>query len=202
MADSDRSPGPAAGLTLTCRPGKNGNTLLFPYKIENRGQVDVYAMHAMASVDPESGEAKTRELAAVVILGPDSDAFVGKFAAPLPTDRRVAVPIFPLARRVEAGGTLEAQLEISLPLAETSPYFADLTLRDYEIVDLKGVIFTIGYWIAGADGLVANPADYAPDLYSVVTRNTMRSARRLTQRFPTSGLQLFRRKDAFPRAIA
>jgi len=126
---------------------------------------------------------------------------IGKFAAPLPTDRRIAVPVFPLARRLRAGTGLEGRIEIPLPLAETSPYFPDLTLRQYEIVDIKGVLLTIGYWLAGSDGFFADPTDYAADLFVVETRNTMRSALRVSQRFPTTGLQLFRRTDAFPRAI-
>jgi hypothetical protein len=44
--------------------------------------------------------------------------------------------------------------------------------------------------------------DYAPGLSVVVTRNTGRSARRVSQRFPTTGLQIFKRTDAFPRSLA
>jgi hypothetical protein len=38
-------------------------------------------------------------------------------------------------------------------------------------------------------------------LFTVVTRHTVRSARLLTQHFPTRSLQLFRRTDQFPREI-
>ena len=55
--------------------------------------------------------------------------------------------------------------------------------------------------VAGLDSLAATPADYAPDLFVVVTRNTLKSALRVTQRFPTSSLQLFRRTDQFPRSL-
>jgi hypothetical protein len=199
MADQ---PAPAAGeVRLLCRPGKTGNVLHFSYTLENRGAADVYVMHAVPVLDPASGEARARDEVAVVILGNNQDAVLGKFVAPLPTDRRVAVPVLPLARHLPAGASLEARLEIVLPLAETSPYFGDLALRQYEIVDIKGVVFTIGYWEAGRDGLVATPADYAPGLLTVVTRNSRASARRAVQRFPTTGLQLFRRLDAFPRSL-
>jgi hypothetical protein len=203
MAEPDRAVGApsAPGLRLTCRPGKSGTTLLFPYTLENQGSVDVYAMHALPSVDPQSGEPSAKDLAPVVILGADGDAIIGKFAAPLPTDRRVAIPVMPLAQHLPAGGSLEGKIEVPLPLAEASPYFADLTLRQYDMVDIKGVSFTIGYWRADTAGLMAVPAEYAPGLFNVVTPNTLRSAQRIAQRFPTTGLQLFRRKDAFPRAF-
>ncbi len=203
MSDADRSPSDAAAaaLRLTCRPGRTGNTLVFPYTLENRGPVEIYVMDALPSLGPAGDTATANDQAAVVILGPEGDAIIGKFAAPLPTDRRVAFAILPLARRLAPQASFEGRLEIALPLAETSPYFPDLTLRQYEMVDIKGVVFTIGFWLAGADGLSAVPADYAPDLFSVVTRNTLRSARRVWQRFPTSGLQLFRRTDAFPRDL-
>ncbi len=200
MAEPERA-GAAAGVGLTCRPGKSGGMLLFPYRLENQGPADIYAMHALPSIDPASGAARADDAAGIVIAGEDGDAVVGKFVAPLPTDRRVAVPVFPLARHLPAGASLEGRLEILLPLAETSPYFPDLTLRGYQITEIKGVQLTIGYWLAGIDGLAAIPADYAPDLVSVVTRNTLRSALRVAQRYPTSGLQLFRRTDAFPRVL-
>jgi len=203
VSDPGRAPGDAAAaaLRLTCRPGRNGNTLVFPYTLENRGAVEIYAMDALPSLDPTGDTATANDQAAVVILGADGDAILGKFAAPLPTDRRVAFAILPLARRLAPQGSFEGRLEITLPLAETSPYFADLTLRQYEMVDIKGVVFTMGFWLAGADGLSAVPTDYAPGLFTVVTRNTLRSARRVSQRFATSGLQLFRRADAFPRSL-
>lgn len=188
-----------ADLQLNCQPSKTGNVLVFPYTLENRGPGEVYAMHALPSA--AGGEPKANDSTAVVISAENGDAMIGKFAAPLPTDRRIAVPVFPLARRLRAGTGVEGRIEIPLPLAETSPYFPDLTLRQYEIVEIKGVLLTIGYWLAGSDGMFADPTDYAADLFVVETRNTMRSALRVSQRFPTSGLQLFRRTDAFPRAL-
>lgn len=201
MADHDQALA-SADLRLTCRPGKAGNRLQFPYRLENRGATDIYAMHAWPSIDPTSGEARASQQAGVVILGKEGDAVLGHFTAPLPTDRRVAVPVVPLARRLPSGGSVEGHLEVPLPLAETSPYFADLSLRQYELVDIAGVLFTIGYWIGGIDGLVAAPADYAPDLFVVAARNTLRSARQVSQRLPATGLQIFKRTDAFPRSLA
>jgi hypothetical protein len=190
-----------ADLRLSCQPSKAGGALVFPYAVENRGSAAVYVMHALPGSDPATGAARANDQAVVVILGAEGDAILGKFAAPLPTDRRIAVPVVPLARHLPAGGKLEARIEIPIPLAETSPYFPDLTLRQYEVVDIKGVVFTIGYWLEGADGLVAGPVDHAPDLSVVVTRDTWRSARRVSRRFPTTGLQIFRRTDAFPRVL-
>jgi hypothetical protein len=192
----------SAGLRLTCKPSKAGNVLLFPYTLENQGPGEVFVMHALPSADPASGEARPNAITAVVIAGDGNMAIIGKFAAPLPTDRYVALPVFPLARRLPARASLDGQVEIPLPLAETSPYFPDLPLRRYEIVEIQGIIFTIGYWFAGADGLSAVPATYAPDLFEIETRHTLRSAHRVSQHFPTSGLQLFKRTDAFPRFIA
>lgn len=191
----------AANLRLVCRPSKAGNVLRFPYTLDNQGQTDVYAMHALPAADPDSGEARANETAAIVIAGPDGDAIVGKFAAPLPLDRRIAVPVVPFARRVPPGGSIEGSIEIPLPLAETSPYFPDLPLRRYQMVDIRAVVLTIGYWLAHRDNLVVAPAEYAPDLFVVVTPNTLRNALRVTQRFPTTGLQLFKRTDQYPRSL-
>lgn len=187
-------------LLLTCHPGKTGNKLTFPYTLENRGRAVLYPMHAMASIAPD-GEASANEQCPVVILGGQGSVILGKLAAPLPTDRQVAVQAVPLARRLHPGGSLDGLLEIQLPLAETSPYFSDLPLRQYEMIDFESIVFTIGYWVDGVDGLAAAPTDYAPDLFVVVTRKTLASVRHATQRFPTKALQLFKRLDAFPRAL-
>ena len=190
---------PPADLRLTCRPGKSGDRLTFAYSLQNNGPGEVFIMDALPSLDPASGDPRAVEQPAVVILRPDGDVMLGRFLAPPPIDRRVAIPAIPLARRLPPGATLERQLEVPLPLAETSPYFPDLTLRRYKPVEIKGVLFAIGYWAAGDEGVLAAPAEYAPGLCVIGTRNAPRAARRVSQRFATTALQLFQRDDAFPR---
>jgi hypothetical protein len=185
-----------AALRLTCQPSKAGNVLVFPYRLVNEGPDEVYAMHAL----PKGG-GQANETAAIVIAGDNSDAMIGKFAPPLPTDRRIATPLVPLVRRLPAGGAIDGRIEITLPLAETSPYFPDLTLRQYEIIDIKGVVVTIGYWLADTGELVARPSTAGPDLLDILTADPVQSAKLATQRFPTNALQLFRRNDAFPRKL-
>jgi hypothetical protein len=180
-------------LRLTCQPSKAGNVLLFPYTLENQGSGDIYAVHALP------GGAAPNETAAVVIAGDNGEVIIGKFATPLPPDRRIVAPVTPLARRLPAGAKLEGRIEITLPVAETTPYFPDLTLRKYEIVEIKSVIVTIGYWLAETTDLVARPAANAPDLLTILTADPVGSAKLASQRFPTHGLQLFRRTDQFPR---
>jgi hypothetical protein len=188
-------------IRLNCRPYQEGKVLVFPYEVRNQGDTDAFIMDAVVSVDHRSRAAKPNAQSAVVLHGPSTDATVGKFIAPLPADRRMAMPVIPLARRLPPSEAFEGRLEIPTPLAETSPYFADLPLRQYEVVDISGVVFTLGYWTAGIDGLAALPVEYAPELFNVVTRNTLASARLVSQRFPVHSLQLFRRTDQFPRCI-
>jgi hypothetical protein len=188
---------PASGpLRLTCQPSKAGNKLVFPYRLTNAGPAEIYAMDAL----PAAG-GQANDTAAVIIGGENGDAIVGKFAPPLPIDRRIAIPLVPLARQIAAGGTLEGRIEIALPLAETSPYFPDLTLRQYEIVDIKGIVLAIGYWLADTADLVARPAAEGSDLLAIHAADPAKAARFAPQRFPTTALQFFRRTDAFPRAF-
>ena len=185
-----------AALRLACQPSRSGNALVFPYTLANDGPGEVYAIHALAV-----GGTPANESAAVVIAGEDSDAIVGKFVPPLPADRRIAVSVVPLARCLPAGGLLEGRIEVVLPLAETSPYFPDLTLRQYQIVDLAGVVLTIGYWLADPTEVVARQASAGPDLLTVHQVSPEVSPRSVRQRFPTRGLQLFRRTDGFLRNV-
>jgi hypothetical protein len=105
----------------------------------------------MASIAP-NGDALARDGGAAVILGRNGDVILGKFAAPLPVDRQVAVPAVSLAKRLAPGERLKGLIEIAMALAETRPYFGDLPLRQYEVADFDAVNFTIGYWADGVDG--------------------------------------------------
>ena len=183
-------------------PARNATHSSSPIRWKTPSSVYVYVIDAMPTVDATTRAAAVNPRVVPVIHGPGTDATIGRFIAPLPTDRRVAMPVIPLARRLPHGGTFEGRVELALPLAETGPYFADLTLRQYAVVTITGVVFTIGFWVAGEDGLAALPCNYAPDLFTVVTRNTVRSAHRKSQRFAVRALQLFRRTDAFPRTLA
>jgi hypothetical protein len=184
-----------ATLRLECHPSRSGNLLIFPYTLANEGPGDVYAMHAFP------GKGKAIERTAIVLASEDGDVILGKFVPPLPTDRRMAVTAVPLARRLAAGTSFEGGIEIPIPLAETSPYFPDLTLRRYEIVDIKGVQLTIGYWPADPQRISAEPCPDALDLFEIRARDPASVARRIARRFPTTGLQLFKRTDAFPRVL-
>jgi hypothetical protein len=188
-----------AAFSLECKPGKEGHFLMFPYRLQNLGRVDVFVMDALPGFVDEANLPTVDRDFGVVVHGPGDDVTLGKFIAPLPTDRRIAMPVIPLARHLPAGGVLEGLVRTPVPFAETSPYFADLTLRQYEAVDIKGVAFTIGYWMSARDGIATSPVDYAPDLSVIVTRNTTRSALAISQYLPVRALQLFRRNDAFPR---
>jgi hypothetical protein len=130
--------GSTAALRLSCQPSKAGNKLVFPYRLENEGPEAVYAMHAIPVPGIGADEA-----AAVVIAGSNSEAIIGKFVPPLPLDRRIAVPLTPLAYHLPAGEAAEGRIEVPLPLAETSPYFPDLTLREYEPVDITAVVLMV-----------------------------------------------------------
>lgn len=187
---------PTAALRLSCQPSKAGNKLVFPYRLENEGPGDVYAMHAMPAPAAAADEA-----AAVIIGAANGEAIIGKFVPPLPMDRRIAVPLIPLARHLPAGEFVEGRIEVRLPLAETSPYFPDLTLREYELVDIAGVVLTVACWLADPGEVIAKPFAAAAELVTLHPSSPATSARLATQRFPTRGLQLFRRTDQFPRQV-
>jgi len=108
-------------IQLNCQPAKEGNALVFRYRVTNQGGPEAYVMHAVADATP-SGEPFANEAEAVVVLGPGQIAVVGKFPAPLPADRRMARALIPLARRLAPAETFDSCLHIPMPFAETSPY--------------------------------------------------------------------------------
>jgi len=180
-------------LKLTCHPGKDGHKFVFDYTLHNLGQTDVYVMQATTSIDPSTRAARADDKVACVILDGQGDAIIGKFPAPLPTSQRAAMPVLPLAVRLAPGDILEERLEVAEPLAETSPYLPDLKLREYDVVDIDAVVFAIGYWVSGVEGIAAAPSPYAPGLYSMVTGGGGTGSAVVSQRFKTRGLQVFKR---------
>lgn len=195
---------PATELTLSCRPAREGRTLVFEYSLFNPGKLDVYVHDAMPLVDRETRAASANSGAISIIHSPSGDAIIGKFIPPMPSSLRPAVPITPLAHRLAPGEAMERRLEAPEPLAETSPYLPDLLLWQYEVVDIAAVVFTIAYWISGGDGFAVMPTPYAKGLFSVVLTGGGPGAGTMlvSQRFATRGLQIFRRTDSFPRALS
>lgn len=190
-----------SGIQLHCQPARDGNMLLFKYRITNLGTDDAYVMHALADVAAD-GALFANEDAAVVVLGPDQIAVVGKFLAPLPADRRMARRAVPLARHVAPGESFETCLNIPMPLAETSPYYGELRLRQYEPVELAGTSFRLGVWRGGNAGLAARPVAYAEDLFEILSRTEEVTPDYVTQHFPTKGLQILKRAGLFSRPVA
>lgn len=188
-------------VRLTCRPGIAGKQLTFQYQVENHGPGAAYLMDALPAADHASGNARANDQIAVVILRDQAEAVIGKYVPPLPTDRRIIVPLQPLVCLLKPGEALERELRVSLPLAETSPYLPDLLLREYEIVELQAVLFAIGFWPRETPNLHATPSGYDPDHLTIINSGPPAVASLASQRFPIRSLQLFKRTDAFPRAI-
>jgi hypothetical protein len=187
------------GVTLTCRPDRAGNKLIFPYTVTNHGAADIYVMDATAARDPSTGRPIIDRNAPVIWLGADGFAHVLKGIAPLPPDRAVNVRVIPFAAKLTPGASLERSLEVPLPLAETDPYHPDLPLREYELTDIKGVVLTIEFLRSTVEGFAVEPAAGAPDLYHVRSKHTAGQTERVSCAFPSRQLQILKRPDNFPR---
>lgn len=186
-------------VKLECQPTRVGTKLSFPYKITNQSAADIYVMDAVPAVDPSTRQPFADRNSVVVYLMTDGRAHILKGIAPLPTDRKVTVRVIPLAAKLPPGGTLSRELEVPLPLAEISPYFPDLPLRQYELVDISGVLFSVEFIRSTVEGFTAMPVDFAPDLYRVFARDVVALSERLSSSFPTQRLNIMKRPDAFPR---
>jgi hypothetical protein len=190
---------PNTDVILTCRPGRTGNALQFACTVANGSNADVYLLDAFPAVDPKTRQAFADPNGAYVGWLGGETAYVLKGIPPLPRDRTVAVRIIPLGSRVAPGTTLERTFTVPLPLAEQSPYFGDLPLRQYEQVEITNVIVAVQFIRSTAPGFVATPAEFNPAFFRVQTRHTVQDAETLTSSFPTKGLVLLKRTDNFAR---
>jgi hypothetical protein len=190
---------PPANVVFACRPDRAGNKLIFPYTITNHGSADVYVMDAVPTVDPATRQAVVDRHAVVIWLGADGFAHILKGIPPLPEDRDLYGHVIPLAARLAPEATLERSLEVPLPLAETSPYYPDLPLREYQLTDVQGVMLAVGFLRSTVDGFGAETAAGAADLYRVWGKDTLGQTELVSCAFPSRQLQILKRPDHFPR---
>lgn len=189
----------AGGVELDCHPTRDGDVLVFPYTITNASGGDIYVLDALPELDPATGQARANLNSAVITRGEDEFAHILRGIAPLPPDSTVSVRIIPLATKLPAGGTLERHLTIDIPLHETGPYHPDLPVSRYHQRDVRGVVLTVQYLAASAEGFGAAPVDYAPELFRVFARNTVGQAASISCRHPARGLSILVRAGDSPR---
>jgi hypothetical protein len=185
----------AADVVLNCRPNRAGNRLVFPYSLTNHSGADIYVMDAIPGIEPQTVDRNT----AVIWLGGDGWAHVMKGIAPLPPDMLVEVRVIPFVAKLPAGGQLERTLEVPLPIAEVDPYHPDLPLRDYDLIDIEGVVLTVEFLRSTVEGFGAEPVPEAPDLYRVRGKYTVGQVERVSCSLPSRKLQMLKRRDNFPR---
>jgi hypothetical protein len=189
----------ARGVTLDCRPTREGDTLVFPYTITNMSGGDIYVLDALPEMDPATGQARVNLNSAVIARGEDGFTHILRGIAPLPPDRTVSVRIIPLATRLPAGSTLDRRLTIGLPMHETGPYHPDLPIDKYRQRDIRGVVLTAHYLAASVEGFGAVPVDFAPGLFRVFAQNTVGQTSSVSCQLPARGLSILVRTDDFPR---
>ncbi len=187
---------------LRCQPSREGDNLVFPYQLTNSTGGDIYVMDAVPELDPATQQPRANQNSAVVMRAPDGFAHILKGIAPLPTDRSVAVRIIPLAAKLDAGQTLNRRLAMSLPLHVTGPYHPDLPVKQYRQRDISGIMLTVQYMPATAEGFGAVPVEFAPGLFRIMARNTVGSVLSASCRLPAHGLSILERTDDFPRPAA
>jgi hypothetical protein len=189
----------AADVSVSCRPDRSGDRLVFPYTVSNHGSTEIYVMDATPGFDPASGRPIVDPNAPVIWLGADGFAHILRGIASLPGDRDVDVRVIPFAARLPPGETLERRLEVPLPLAETSPYYPDLPLREYQLTDIQGVVLIVEFLRNTVEGFGVEAAPAAPDLFRVWGNHTVGQTERTSCAFPSRQLQILKRSDDFPR---
>jgi hypothetical protein len=185
----------AGDVVLNCHPNRAGSRLVFSYSLANHSDAEIYVMDATPGPEPRTVDRNT----AVIWLGGDGWAHVMKGIAPLPPDALVEVRVIPFAAKLPAGGQLDRTLEVALPLAEVDPYHPDLPLREYDLVDIQGVVLTVEFLRSTVEGFGAEPVAEAPDLYRVRGKYMVGQTERVSCSLPSRQLQILKRRDNFPR---
>ena len=194
-----QSASPIDDVTLTCTPERIDDRLVFTYEVTNRGAQDVYVMDAVVGIDPASRMPKLEPDNVTIWHGADGFAHLLKGLAPLPTDRNVAVRVIPVAVLLGPRSQMTRRLELSMPMAEQSPYFALGNLRDYRVAAIEGVALHVDVLRSTAAGFRAEPVAVSPEHFRAMSTALVTDLRRLVVSFRAKGLHLMVRTDAYPR---
>lgn len=187
------------GITLSCSPEKQGDSVVFSYSVTNAGTATAFVADAAMKIDPVARVAEADPDGVTVWRGADNYAHVLKGVAALPTDRTTPGRVMPLMHALAPGARIERVLTLALPLAEHSPYFSIGNLRDYRLSEIDGVTLSLDVLPAPPPPFAARPVAYAPEYVDVGVRGTLPLIRRLSCGFRARGLHLMLRTDAYPR---
>jgi hypothetical protein len=187
------------GVTLSCTPSREGETVVFAYSLANGGHGTVYAADAGTRTDAQAGTAVADPGIVTVWRAQDGYAHVLKGVAPLPEDRDVPGRIMPLMVRLEPGARIERRLVLALPLAEQSDYYSLGPVREYRIEDIEGIRLSVDVLTAPPPGFEPQAVGFAESYVEIGVRGTLPLLRRVSCSFRAKGLHLLVRTDAYPR---
>lgn len=187
------------GITLTCTPERQGETIIMTYGVANGGTSVAYVSDAGMRVEPSTRTASADPDQVSIWLTHDRYAKVLKGVPPPPEDADVLFTIMPLMVALEPGASIARTLILALPLAEQSPYFGVGNLRDYRLAEIEGMVLAIDVFARVPSGFVPRPVSYAPGHVNIGVRGTIPLLTRLSCRFPTRGMQMMVLTHAYPR---
>jgi hypothetical protein len=187
------------GITLTCSPEKDGDSIVFAYILNNGGRADAYVSDAELKIDPATNTASADPNGVAIWRGEDGYAHVLKGVATLPVDRTTPGRVMPLMVRLGAGEQISRRLVLQMPLAEHSPYYGIGNLREYRLADIDGVRLLIDILPVPDPSFTAKPVPYADGYFDVGVRNTIPLMVRMSCDFRARGLHVMVRHGSYVR---
>lgn len=187
-------------LSLSCHAELKAAALEVRYTVRNDGDRPVYVLDMLPIEGAGTPEAAGNPAMNTVIAGPDH-LTVLRGVAPLPR-HPVAVRVIPLATALAPAKTLGRSIALALPVAERSPYYGDLPLRQYAHGSVNALTLIVHVVRDTADGFKASPAEgFADGLLKLHATDLVRSVVPLSCSVPVRGLTILRRTDAFKRDL-
>jgi len=185
-------------VVLDCQAEFSTDRLKISYRISNHLSGQIYVLDVLPGYDAARTPVPNPDWA-YVCLRDGSTAYVLRGIPPLPAGRQVTVQLIPLATRLAAGEKLERAFELPLPLKETSPYYLPLKPEEYQVVELRSILFGVQFLRDTVEGLRVKPAPHGPGFYQVWSKDPVAQAQTLEHQFDAQGVQLWKRKDWFSR---
>lgn len=190
---------PVGDIRFEPRLTQGEDALTIAYEVTNTSDADIYVLDAYPAVKQENN-APYADLAGFYLCHREpATAVVLKGIPPLPS-KPVTQRVIPLGTKLPPGEKLNREFRLPLPLRERSDwYYAPLPPESYAMGSVEKIAFHLQFIRSKVEGFRAEPSPYSADFFTVRSTNTVKQAETLRKDFPVNKMQLFMRKDLFPR---
>jgi hypothetical protein len=120
---------------------------------------------------------------------------------PYPEEKDMTAFITPQTNKIAVNESLKREIELSLPLVESNPYYPPLEPEKYEPVKVKNLKLYVDIIRSDVEGFEAKPVAFGEDLFHIRSKYLIAQVKRLYKEFSIKEVKLLTYPGTFTRSI-